>query len=508
MDNNVAQYLHLNDLQKQNRRSISKVIQPSINKLLSIFNNEIKSYTKKDTEIVVAKYHENTDWLNNYKHLTTIYNKSNKPINGTILVENVGRESHTYLHHIITNWNNLADNTLFTQGYFSNDHKPYPIEVYLVKKNVNFFAHLYKKGVFFRNGDGNHLNHAFKWLDEYNTGNMKRAIITFSEFWDIFNEHKLDYNKIIWSHGAIFSVNKEIIRNKPLGFYIYLYNILNTHRNPEEGHYFERCWYYIFNTSIFSSNRLYEIFKMLEQNYEIKKSNDLNKTYWNNLNKINIFMIDEADKKKIKDDNQKEIERIKEETLKKRKEEERRQREHDNKIRELKLQEHALYKKQKEAEEFEKKRLQMIEDEKTQRDIEKKNMRLKKDKDKADKLKRFLIYKNKIKKLQIEKEKDKELRKLKQLQKNFKNDGISSNAQKILRPNITYKQFTKNIENNRYSNDVDDTYDEDNADDTDDTDDEDMTNYEKKDLYLENIGIKKTKIKKVFENDLYSIDKI
>ncbi|ORY34129.1 hypothetical protein BCR33DRAFT_791192 [Rhizoclosmatium globosum] len=33
-----------------------------------------------------------------------------------IQLENVGREGHTYLHHIITHYDNLADHTLFMQG--------------------------------------------------------------------------------------------------------------------------------------------------------------------------------------------------------------------------------------------------------------------------------------------------------------------------------------------------------------------------------------------------------
>ncbi len=124
-------------------------------------------------------------------------------------------------------------------------------------------------------------------------------------------------------------------------------------------------------------------------------------------------------------------------------------------------------------------------------------MRLKKDKDKDDKLKRFLTYKNQIKQLQIEKEKDKELRKLKKLQQNFENNGISLDAQKTLRPTIMYEHehFSKDMKNNKYLCDVD-------------NEDEHMANYEKEDIYLKNIGINQKKIKKVFENDFYTIDKI
>lgn len=511
MDNNVIQFLQLNDLLKQKKRSVNRMIQPTINKLLSIFNNEIRNYTKKDTEIVIAKYNENVEWFNMYDHLTTIYNKSERDIPNMIKINNVGRESQTYLHHIITNWDNLADNTLFTQGNFSQDHKPYPIEVYLVKKNIKFFAHLYKTGVFFRNGNGNNLKHAYKWLDEYNNGDMKHAVMTFSDFWSIFSENKINYNKIIWSHGAIFSVNKEIIKNKPLGFYIYLNNIVNTHRNPEEGHYFERCWYYIFNTVISPNNRLYEIYTLLEQNYEIKKTNELNKVYWNNLNKINIFMMNENENKRIRE--KEEMEKIKQEEIRKKKEiekrqeEEKKKQEYENKMRELKKQEHILQQKKKEEAELERNKLKMTE--------EKKRTKLKQN-TQNNKLEHFLEYKYKLKKIQLEKDKANELRKLKKIQQNLKNNNINIDEQKLLHSvdfnrHITEQVAENNLAKEKYENNSHDNFNEKNILDTENENLHHTINNcisSNEDLYLKYVGIKEQNINKIFENNLYSIGKI
>lgn len=520
MDNNIVYFLQLYDLQKQNKKSVNRAIQPTINKLLSSFNEEIRTYTKKDTEIVVAKYNENVEWFNTYEHLTTIYNKSGYDIPNMISIKNVGRESNTYLHHIIENWDNLADNTLFTQGNFSHDHKPYPIEVYLIKKNIPFFAHLYKRGVFFRDGNGKHLNHAFKWLDEYNSGHMKHAMITFHEFWNIFSEYKMNYNKLIWSHGAIFSVNKQLIINKPKGFYIYLNNLINTHCNPEEGHYFERCWYYIFNTIISPNNKLYELFSLLEQNYEIKKTNELNKTYWNNLNKIDIFMLTEEENKKIRDNEEKKQIEIKREEERLKRIEYRRQIEEDkikkiqeDKIRELKIQEEILHKKQQEYEELEKNRLQIIKkekDKKEQIEIKEKEIIKKKiqkaDEYKAMKLKQFLEYKHKLKKMQIEKEKEKELQKLKKIQQKLKKEGISfDDFYEITKKNIEKMDHDCNDYNNLNYDDSDCS--DDNCD-RNEHDSHMSCSSNNEDIYLKNIGIKETNVKKIFENDLYSIGKI
>jgi hypothetical protein len=71
------------------------------------------------TEIVIARYNENLDWLElldpNIK--ITIYNKGKDDIKYPfITLPNVGRESHTYLYHLVTNYYNMSDLTIFCQG--------------------------------------------------------------------------------------------------------------------------------------------------------------------------------------------------------------------------------------------------------------------------------------------------------------------------------------------------------------------------------------------------------
>lgn len=68
-------------------------------------------------DLVIARYNENLDWTKSIQYDLHIYNKGGK-IPGQIVKElsNIGREAHTYLHHILSNWNNLADITIFCQG--------------------------------------------------------------------------------------------------------------------------------------------------------------------------------------------------------------------------------------------------------------------------------------------------------------------------------------------------------------------------------------------------------
>lgn len=66
--------------------------------------------------IVVAKYNENVEWTKKLNHKVTIYDKSDKPIEGSIKLKNIGREGETFLYHIVNNYNNLDDITVFLQG--------------------------------------------------------------------------------------------------------------------------------------------------------------------------------------------------------------------------------------------------------------------------------------------------------------------------------------------------------------------------------------------------------
>ena len=68
-------------------------------------------------EAVVARFKEDISWTKKLKYQTIIYNKNQEDSH---LFErnllNYGKDAHTYLHHIVTNWYNLADYTIFLQG--------------------------------------------------------------------------------------------------------------------------------------------------------------------------------------------------------------------------------------------------------------------------------------------------------------------------------------------------------------------------------------------------------
>jgi hypothetical protein len=233
---------------------------------------------KKKNQIVVARYNENLNWLDKFKDIAVIYNKGKycHSLNKfeVISLPNVGRESHTYLYHIINNYENLAERTIFFQGKIT-DHKILNIEDYfeeddfigkLDEINLNL---LYKK-----------IEHHGKWKNEYLLGIMRPSTLTPIEWLtriiglklneDIILKKKI---KMVW--GANFSVSKEKILKKPKSFYENAIKLLENHINPEEGHYFERSWYLIFTNECINKPTIGYLF--LKGNYSEKIDNILTK---------------------------------------------------------------------------------------------------------------------------------------------------------------------------------------------------------------------------------------
>jgi hypothetical protein len=77
------------------------------------------------TEVVLAHFDEPLDWTRDYASHDTkfhVYLKGEKPcsiVNPKFRcsrLPNVGRESHTYLTHIVQEYDNLADWTVFSQA--------------------------------------------------------------------------------------------------------------------------------------------------------------------------------------------------------------------------------------------------------------------------------------------------------------------------------------------------------------------------------------------------------
>ena len=85
-----------------------------------------------DINIIIARYNEDLKWtlekpFDQFKYI--VYNKGDnenfekKNVKEIISLENVGKCDHTYLYHIIENYNNLADINVFLPGSLDLKYK-------------------------------------------------------------------------------------------------------------------------------------------------------------------------------------------------------------------------------------------------------------------------------------------------------------------------------------------------------------------------------------------------
>jgi hypothetical protein len=71
----------------------------------------------QDKHVVIVHYNEDRDILINKIDMPhTIYHKGNNPQPGDIVLKNIGKEAYAYVWHIIENYDNLPEYTIFAQA--------------------------------------------------------------------------------------------------------------------------------------------------------------------------------------------------------------------------------------------------------------------------------------------------------------------------------------------------------------------------------------------------------
>ena len=107
----------------------------------------------------------------------------------------------------------------------------------------------------------NPIAHFGKWKNDLIHGKMTPSPFILYDWLTKLCGIKMDesaqFINVAW--GAIFSVSRKLIHQKPKEFYEYLYRYLNYNDNPEEGHFFERSWYTLFHNPVTPKKYIYVI---------------------------------------------------------------------------------------------------------------------------------------------------------------------------------------------------------------------------------------------------------
>ncbi|GAB4027095.1 DUF3431 domain-containing protein [Spirosoma gilvum] len=201
-------------------------------------------------ELVVAHYTEDLSWLRKLPPgvQVTVYDKSPAHQAGptAISLPNIGREAHTYLHHIISRYDSLAEWTIFCQG------KPFD-HAYDFKKTLRAFA----DGSWFTSTTEQYPNLDFYWLGHLIDTDDAQGHRLFRPWsknddgrgLDLRGFHRALFGTEGPEHytfvlGAQFAVHRNLLHQKSVSFYEQALTISTTF--PDAAHCFERSWDRVF----------------------------------------------------------------------------------------------------------------------------------------------------------------------------------------------------------------------------------------------------------------------
>ncbi|GAB3712679.1 hypothetical protein GCM10027592_51330 [Spirosoma flavus] len=194
-------------------------------------------------ELVVAHYTENLNWLGNLPRglAVAVYDKSpTDTYLGGIALPNIGREAHTYLHHIVSRYDSLAEWTIFCQG------KPFD-HAYDFKKSLRAFV----------DNPETISQTGFRWLGHLIDTDDNQGYRLFKPWSKNDDGRGLDlrgFHSALFGTdgpatytfvlGAQFAVQRSVLRQRSVSFYENALAVSSTF--PDAAHCFERSWDHVF----------------------------------------------------------------------------------------------------------------------------------------------------------------------------------------------------------------------------------------------------------------------
>jgi hypothetical protein len=216
---------------------------------------------EQGVQIVVARYKEQLNWLNEFPFnncSVIIYNKGgdndyykSPNIIKEIKLPNIGLDVHSFIYHIINNYDNLANITAFFQGSIELPNKYSRAQFTIIEcmnrnttvlsaeiSNEDIKTKLYDFTL-----DQHLLSHPSVEINYENTNTHHCKIRPFGKWYEeLFGDLKT--TTLCYNH--ILAVKREHILRKPKEYYENLLTYLDEGIHPEAVHYFERAWEAVF----------------------------------------------------------------------------------------------------------------------------------------------------------------------------------------------------------------------------------------------------------------------
>lgn len=200
-------------------------------------------------ECVIARYNEDVAWAKEVPHV--VYNKG--PTLDEIGISartlpNVGKEAHTYLHHIVANWDRLAEVTLFTQAQI-REYLPadIPINAFFDEACDFCVPWLVKLRQWDDQGDLRFGSPSCPFREQIDRGEVRKAPENFVAWFRAFFDADLTAApNLVYSPGAVFSVRRSLIHARGIEFFNRLLQCVSDARFAEECWFLEQSWLYVF----------------------------------------------------------------------------------------------------------------------------------------------------------------------------------------------------------------------------------------------------------------------
>ena len=227
---------------------------------------------ERPVKIIVARYNEKLEWMkeapfNLFRYI--VYNKGINEdyekcnVDKIVNLPNIGRCDHTYLYHIVNNYNNLNTINVFFPGCLNVEFKKNKA------KKILYNIIKYKTAIYYGH-KVNNVKKEFKNFTIQNWSSSDGANKSLNPETRIYPARLRPYSKwydymfgpinVQWFclHG-ILSIDKLDILKHDINRYKQLLNAVSVHSNPEVGHYIERSWAAIFHPLVFT--------KILDERY-------------------------------------------------------------------------------------------------------------------------------------------------------------------------------------------------------------------------------------------------
>lgn len=193
------------------------------------------------TKFIISRYNHDISWIKDYTDDVVMYDRSEEPLAGSIVVPNIGSDIYDKLTYIIDNYDNLPDIAVYTKAnlfkYITKE------EFDKVKDNITFTPlltknHQEKEGVCFYDDKGmyNEINN-FWYLNSHPCKNMMTA----SDLSVILGIYDMDY--VPFAPGSNYILPKENILKHSKQFYEKIRSFLDWTVYPGEAQICERALY-------------------------------------------------------------------------------------------------------------------------------------------------------------------------------------------------------------------------------------------------------------------------